>query len=69
MNTRYLYEDVPNGLGLLSSLGAALGIATPIADALISIGGALLGRDFRAEARTLEKLGVTLADVRATHRR
>ena len=69
VNTRYLYEDVPNGLGLLSSLGAALGIATPIADALISIGGALLGRDFRSEARTLEKLGVTLADVRATHRR
>ncbi len=64
IETRYLYEDVPEGLGLLHSLGAALGIATPMCDALITLGGALLNRDFRRQARTLERLQLTLAGLR-----
>lgn len=65
LNTRYLTEDVPNGLGLLCSLGAALGIPTPVAESVLTLAGALLDRDFKAESRTLESLGFdSLADLR-----
>lgn len=57
LDTRYLTEDVPNGLGLLVSLGSAVGIATPVADAAITLADALLGRDLRANIRNLNCLG------------
>jgi len=57
VDSRYLTEDVPQGLVLLESLGGALGTATPVASALIALASAALGRDLRAEGRTLERLG------------
>jgi opine dehydrogenase len=54
---RYVTEDVPMGLGLLHSLGKAVGVATPVCDSLLHIATAMLPhRDFWQEARTLEKL-------------
>lgn len=58
INSRYLIEDVPNGLGLLSSLGAKANIPTPLCDSLILVASCLLNRDLRAEARTVERLGL-----------
>ncbi|MBQ3823464.1 MAG: hypothetical protein II807_10535, partial [Thermoguttaceae bacterium] len=53
----------PVGLGLLRSLGRASGVATPLADALFELAGALLGSDFQPQARTLERLGFESADA------
>lgn len=57
LRSRYIHEDVPNGLVLLSTLGAIAGISTPVADSLINIASALTGVDFRSTGRTAEKLG------------
>jgi len=55
---RYVTEDIPYGLVAWASLGNAVGIDTPIMDALIEIGGAVMGRDCWKEGRNLEKMGL-----------
>lgn len=59
INNRYLLEDVPNGLCLLSSLGRNAKIDTPVTDSLIVISSTLLKRDFRNNGRTLNNIGLS----------
>lgn len=58
VDSRYISEDVPQGLVMLEALSQHLGLKTPICTALIELASAALGRDMRAEGRTLERLGV-----------
>jgi opine dehydrogenase len=58
LDHRYLHEDVGWGLVPWSELGRALGVPTPVMDALITLGSALNDRDYRAEGLTLERLGL-----------
>lgn len=58
LNTRWLTEDVPYGLGAWSSLGRQLGVATPLMDGLVALASAALGEDFRASSRTVRRLGI-----------
>ena len=57
VDSRYISEDVPQGLVMLEALGISMNIKTPIATALIEIASAALGRDLRKEGRTIDKLG------------
>lgn len=68
LQSRYLTEDIPYALVLASSIGAACGVATPVIDGLIAIGGAMLARDFRSEGRTLATLGLGGAGVEELRR-
>jgi opine dehydrogenase len=56
-------EDVPTGLIPMSALGVAAAVRTPAIDALIEIARDMTGKDFAAEARTLERLGLSGMDA------
>lgn len=64
---RYLTEDVPMGLGLYTSIGRVAGVDTSIADSIMTLSSALIQKDLRAEARTIEYLlgkeQVTVQDI------
>lgn len=57
MRNRYVTEDVPMGLGLLSSIGRELGVSTPVADILLDLASIAMGEDYREKARTIGCLG------------
>ena len=56
VKTRYITEDVPEGLVLMESFGEILQVATPVCSALISIASAALDIPFRDIGRTVGKL-------------
>jgi len=58
LNVRYIFEDVPTGLVPISSLGELAGVPTPACRAIVDICCALFDRDFWAEGRTVENLGL-----------
>ena len=62
LENRYVTEDIPYGLVAWASLGHAVGVTTPIMDALIDIGGAIMGKNCWQEGRNLEKMGLTGMD-------
>ena len=55
---RYIMEDVKCNLALLVSVGNLCQVATPIADALLTLIGAICGENFRETGRSLESLGI-----------
>jgi opine dehydrogenase len=55
---RYITEDTELGLAFLASVARWSGTDAPIADGLLAIAGAFLGRDLRHGPRTLEGLGL-----------
>ena len=59
LDHKFITEDVPTGLVPMSGLGAAAGVRTPAIDALVTIVRSMTGRDFTAEGRTLESLGLS----------
>ena len=56
-DSRYVMEDVPQGLVMLESLGVILGVKTPVCTGLINLAAAAMKKDFREEGRTIDKLG------------
>ncbi len=58
LDTRWLTEDLPYGLAMWAALAEPVGVEMPIARSLITLGSALLGRDFAAGGRDLAALGI-----------
>ncbi len=63
INTRWLTEDIPYGIGAWSALGRQVGVATPLMDALVTLAGVALGQDFQQMIRTPQQLGLGGMDV------
>lgn len=62
--TRYITEDVPMGLCFMSSIGKKAEIPTPVCDALIAIASTMHQKDYYANGRTLDRLGIGQYSVR-----
>lgn len=58
LNHRYLHEDVPMSLVPIASLGEMLDVPTPTIRACIHLAALLTGRDYWAEGRTAQRLGL-----------
>ncbi|WP_271400171.1 NAD/NADP-dependent octopine/nopaline dehydrogenase family protein [Salinicoccus roseus] len=58
LENRYVTEDVSNGLVLWASIGDMVDVETPVMDAVITLTGVLLGRDYFKQGVTLGKLGI-----------
>ena len=58
LENRYVTEDIPFGLVAWAALGDATGVDTPVMDAFIEIGSAIMGKNCRANGRNLEKMGL-----------
>jgi opine dehydrogenase len=65
LDHKYVTEDTPTGLMPISALGGAAGVPTPAIDALVRIAQTMVGGDFAAEARTLERMGLAGRDAGA----
>jgi len=55
---RYMREDLRLGLSLLVSTARLAGVATPLANAFLAIGGAICGEDYMKNGRSLAALGL-----------
>lgn len=53
---RYLNEDVPMGLGLYTSIARIVNVDASIQEGIISLTSALLNKNLRKEARTIQSL-------------
>jgi len=65
---RYILEDVPTGLVPMVSLGKMLGVEMPTMEGVIQLTSCLVGRDLRAEGRTVENLGLSGLTIRQIQR-
>lgn len=56
---RYILEDVPMSLVPMVSVGKMLGVRTPTLSSLIHLASLIHSRDFMAEGRTVDKIGLS----------
>lgn len=63
IHSRYIVEDIEDGLVLWSDLGKLTNTPTPIIDSVINIGSVVVGIDFRKNGLSLEKLRLDNLDL------
>lgn len=65
VRSRYITEDVSQGLVLMESIANELGVPVPVTSSLINIADAALGYNFRESGRRLGKLCATAHMLKA----
>jgi opine dehydrogenase len=68
LDTRYIHEDVPFSLVPLVHLAEFAGLRAPVLRSVISVAEGLLDRDFWAEGRDAEEMGIdgmTIGELRS----
>ena len=58
LESRYITEDIPYSLVAWASVGHLVGVDTPIMDAVINIGSAIMGMNCWEEGRNLARMGL-----------
>jgi len=69
LDHRYIFEDVPMSLVPMSELGAALKVPTPMIDLVIQLASAAHQKDYRAEGRTMKRMGLDGMSLREIRHR
>jgi opine dehydrogenase len=64
LENRYVTEDIPYGLVAWASIGDAVGVETPVMDALIALGAVIMGKDCWKEGRNLASMGLENLDLK-----
>ena len=65
---RYFTEDIPYSLVPWSSIAEQIGYPMPLTNGIIKISSILCGRDWHAQARTAQKLGLVGASAERIHK-
>ncbi|MCF8075493.1 MAG: NAD/NADP octopine/nopaline dehydrogenase family protein [Desulfotignum sp.] len=68
LNTRFITEDVPEGLVFMSSVGQYCNVPTPVCDAMITLADVTMGQDYRSSGRTMETMGLSSIKPENLHR-
>jgi len=68
LKDRYVTEDVPYGMVLLSTLGNLLGVPTPTHDAVIQLASVINRTDYRKTGRGIKQLGLSGLDKKGLKR-
>jgi opine dehydrogenase len=68
LKDRYVTEDVPYGMVLLSTLGDLLGVPTPTHDAVIQLASVINRTDYRKTGRGIKQLGLSGLDKKGLKR-
>lgn len=58
VHSRYITEDVSEGLVLMESIALHIGLELPVTSSLITLASVALGIDFRKTGRTIQRLGI-----------
>ena len=58
LNHRYMHEDISSGLVPMAELAGVADIPAPLMEALITVAGAMMGRDYRREGVNLDRMGI-----------
>lgn len=58
VHSRYITEDVSQGLVLMESIAHHIGLELPVTSSLITLASVALGIDFRKTGRTIQRLGI-----------
>lgn len=66
-NHRFMQEDTLCDLVPTASIGHMLGVETPVIDMIIELESLMLGKDFKKEGRTVEKLGLAGKTIEEIH--
>jgi opine dehydrogenase len=67
-SARYITEEVPTQVVPAALIGHALGIATPIMDAMVNLASAIRGENYWSTGWTLDRLGLAGLDAPAIER-
>jgi opine dehydrogenase len=59
LDFRYLTDDLPASVVPMAALSHAIGLPAPLLRACVTIGSAVLNRDFWSNGRTLESMGLS----------
>ena len=58
MDTRYIFEDVPQSLVPIADMGRYLGIRTPTIDSMIHLASVMHNKDYFKLGRNVEDMGL-----------